>query len=594
MEHNHNVTDTDPYFSIDPDTRVLSYESEEKLTIIQGDHNSEIFTFEIPRTVDGHDMLLCDVVRVHYINIDASNSSNKSPGVYKVVDLRQHPEDEELVLCSWAVSSRATKYAGSLNFLVQFACSNGSGGLSYSWNTAIYSGVQVTTGMNNSDIVVEDHADVLEQWYTELLGASAEGLLSIEEAKEEAMEVINSAKSTILSDMRNELGSYGGILIGDTKPTSPDFILWFDTTNNQLCKITTFDPEAFDYEPIVHLEGDLSYITQELGDKDNLVISQKVITEYINRLVTRVTNLETDHISDSLLIERINKVETDVINYRVDFTNSFEEFTDSINDRVSAVENTYTDLQSQIDNNSTILSNFFDVNVPLSSVINRLTNIENKYITEIIFDQFKADYFSMMSSFDRHIVSLQNDKVDKESIGAIVDRIDANKRDLEADRNRIIQSESTIVNHTNQINNADARLDGYDDRISKNETDISDHNRRLTSLEISLPDINGKTLLERVQEQSSKIDDFNATVIGFGNRLNEFDNRISSIETSIAWHESGLNAHTSTINEHTASIAELQNKTGGLPHLNEGFDIHETKINDLIARVAALEAKHAS
>ena len=48
MAHIHSVYDNDTHFKIDPATRQISNESG-KVVLMQNDHNSERFTFEIPR-----------------------------------------------------------------------------------------------------------------------------------------------------------------------------------------------------------------------------------------------------------------------------------------------------------------------------------------------------------------------------------------------------------------------------------------------------------------------------------------------------------------------------------------------------------------
>lgn len=68
MPHTHPVIDNDLHFSINTLTREISNGSK-KVKLMQGDHASEIFTFEIPRYVDGHDMSLCNKIAVHYINV---------------------------------------------------------------------------------------------------------------------------------------------------------------------------------------------------------------------------------------------------------------------------------------------------------------------------------------------------------------------------------------------------------------------------------------------------------------------------------------------------------------------------------------------
>ena len=174
MAHIHGVYDTDMRFSIDPITRAIKNESiNAKTKLVQYDHNSERFTFELPRYIDGHDMSVCDLVQVHYINI--GSGGNKSNGLYEVDDLQVSPENEEFVICSWLISQNATKFVGSLNFLLRFICTENGVTFDYIWNTAIYSAIVVVEGINNSEVIVEQYADVLEQWKKELEAAGGGG-----------------------------------------------------------------------------------------------------------------------------------------------------------------------------------------------------------------------------------------------------------------------------------------------------------------------------------------------------------------------------------------------------------------------------------
>jgi len=167
MAHIHSVYDTDSHFSINPITRVLKNEASTKTNVIQFDHNSERFTFEIPRKVEDHDMSLCNVIQIHYINID-SQTKAKNVGVYDVDDMQISPESDDVVILSWLISQNATQLVGSLNFLIRFACVT-DGTVDYVWNTAVYSGISVSSGIYNGEAVVEEYADILEQWRQELI-----------------------------------------------------------------------------------------------------------------------------------------------------------------------------------------------------------------------------------------------------------------------------------------------------------------------------------------------------------------------------------------------------------------------------------------
>lgn len=165
MAHKHSVYDTDNHFRIDDETRQISTESGNAV-IMQFDHNSERFTFELPRKIDGHDMTQCDVIQVHYINIDAK-TKDTSKDVYDVDDMQVSPNDEDVAILSWLIDGNATKYAGSLNFLIRFKCTT-DGVVDYAWATAIYKGLIVSDGIDNGEAVVEEYSDILEQWREEL------------------------------------------------------------------------------------------------------------------------------------------------------------------------------------------------------------------------------------------------------------------------------------------------------------------------------------------------------------------------------------------------------------------------------------------
>lgn len=166
MAHKHSVYDTDAHFKIDGVTRAVKNDSATKTVVVQHDHNSERFTFELPRYVDGHDMSLCNVVQIHYINIDSVDKSKNYPGVYEVEDLQISPDDEEVVILSWLISRNATQFVGNLSFAIHFACTSGED--DYAWNTAKHTNIYVTEGIYNGEVVAEEYADILDQWSARL------------------------------------------------------------------------------------------------------------------------------------------------------------------------------------------------------------------------------------------------------------------------------------------------------------------------------------------------------------------------------------------------------------------------------------------
>ena len=172
MAHLHTVVDTDKHFVIDAVTRKITTQNE-KLMLMQGDHNSEVYTFEIPKVVEGHDMSLCNLVQVHYNDVSADKTES-SKDVYLVTDLRVDEDDVDKLVFSWLISSNATKYAGLLGFRVAFCCVDENGVYTYKWNTDIFKSVTVSDGIDNTAVVEEEFSDAFSELEASLEKALAD------------------------------------------------------------------------------------------------------------------------------------------------------------------------------------------------------------------------------------------------------------------------------------------------------------------------------------------------------------------------------------------------------------------------------------
>jgi len=200
MAHTHNIHDMDARFVIDPVTRVINGKNHRKVTLIQGDHNSERFTFEIPRTVEGHDMSLCNVVEVHYLNIDSVTKEKRS-GMYTVDDLKT---ESDVVTCSWLVSSNATSLVGSLNFLLKFKCVTGNI-VEYAWNTAVFTGISISNGIDASESVEGEYRDIIGQWKAKVVS-----------------DITESVKADVSEWAETESGKLRGMMFTEMARTNSD------------------------------------------------------------------------------------------------------------------------------------------------------------------------------------------------------------------------------------------------------------------------------------------------------------------------------------------------------------------------------------
>lgn len=173
MAHKHPIYDTDKHFVIDPITKKITTEAL-KLTLAQHSHNSERFTFEIPKEVEGHDMSLCNLVEIHYQNIDAATKSNKSIDIYKVTDLQSGTGDNaDVVFGSWLIDGNATQYVGGLIFAVRFACIADDGTVDYNYPTMSYSGITVGETVWNSETIVKEYPEIIEQFEARIASLEA-------------------------------------------------------------------------------------------------------------------------------------------------------------------------------------------------------------------------------------------------------------------------------------------------------------------------------------------------------------------------------------------------------------------------------------
>lgn len=196
--HSHPVPDTDTYFIIDPITRQIENTNRKKTVIMQYDHNSERFTFELPRFIDGHDMMECTSVTVNVDNIEAVESSEAEPRINSdapdMTDLQVHPSDPEKVISSWLISRSSTQLAGVLSFHIEYKCTDSDGNVVYEWSTDTYDGIEIRARKKNGEAAVVEHIDLLEQWRTRIFGVgdsivenlSAEGVTQVEIVKSES------------------------------------------------------------------------------------------------------------------------------------------------------------------------------------------------------------------------------------------------------------------------------------------------------------------------------------------------------------------------------------------------------------------------
>ena len=149
MPHDHYLTDKDIRFTIDPTTRRIIDNNPVKKTLVQFDHNSECLTFGLPRYIEGHDMSLCNPVKVYFSNTDKANKTHND-GSYTVDDLHISSDNTEFVVFSWTVKKYSTQKVGPLSFSISFTCVEDES-VVYEFNTREYTKFSVRAGAGDRE-----------------------------------------------------------------------------------------------------------------------------------------------------------------------------------------------------------------------------------------------------------------------------------------------------------------------------------------------------------------------------------------------------------------------------------------------------------
>lgn len=151
-----NIIDFDAHFTVDVKNKLIVATDKRKL--VQFSHNSERITFDCDRYIEGHDITLCNVRQIHYLE----------DGVYDIDDLTINEDDRTKVTFSWLISSNVTKeIVESVPFSLLLECVKPGGNCTYSWATEENKLLYVVKGRRNSNSVAYTYADILAQWRQE-------------------------------------------------------------------------------------------------------------------------------------------------------------------------------------------------------------------------------------------------------------------------------------------------------------------------------------------------------------------------------------------------------------------------------------------
>lgn len=208
MGHTHNVYDGGEPFVINAASKTISGQ---KVVIAQHDHCSERLTFLCPRHIEGHDMSKCNRVEVHYLNIE-KGSKKQNSGRSELDDFAVNKDDSDRVVCTWLVTENATRYHGSLSFILRFSCVE-DGVVQYAWNTLPHTGVSISESIDASTMFELEYIDVIEQWKKSVLEYCAK---EIEQAVADEVEAYSKQWNAELNVERSRIDNIAALKDGST------------------------------------------------------------------------------------------------------------------------------------------------------------------------------------------------------------------------------------------------------------------------------------------------------------------------------------------------------------------------------------------
>ena len=112
----------------------------EKTIAYEGDVNSQIITFKLPSTADGHPLKLCGNKKLRWINMSSGNEGSSK--------LTMPTSTDDFIL-TWAPPAEAFTKAGQLRFSISIYDLTKEGQVAYSWNTAECSELSVGASLED-------------------------------------------------------------------------------------------------------------------------------------------------------------------------------------------------------------------------------------------------------------------------------------------------------------------------------------------------------------------------------------------------------------------------------------------------------------
>lgn len=387
----HEVIDDDTHFIIDPVTRTITNPDSADIVLIQHDHNSEIFTFEIPRVIEGHDILTTSAtVQIHFRNISLDGKESSSGLSMASPRYSNEYDGGKTVLFSWSIPKTATMYNGILAFAIRIACLGNlvdhEFAIEYDWHTEIFAGIPVLETIDNSDSEANVFKDLLSQYKDEL----SESLVS--KVTEQLNTDMNSITSKVtiletnvnglianveeiddkLNQLQNNIGSSG--TVENLFDGELFFGYWatgekYETYQSDAVSCVNFIPCSETESITIKLPETFDKVDVELYPENtdySTYVSYTNTSEITIDLTTSLLN-GTSYIRFSVYI---NVTGTDAVELKDRLSNQIVVFTNSVNSDIDQLKTEIEIINSRLDQLESNRSSGYSISrvVPSSTI----------------------------------------------------------------------------------------------------------------------------------------------------------------------------------------------------------------------------------
>ena len=124
---------------------------------VQYDHNVNTVIFDCPRYPDGDPTVDMSKMQIFINYMLPNNALGASQGINVEID----SDDDSLMHFGWKITKAITQYKGVLATLICIKQVDDDGNEVYHWNTMMFKRFTVDEGMECSEVITEENADII-------------------------------------------------------------------------------------------------------------------------------------------------------------------------------------------------------------------------------------------------------------------------------------------------------------------------------------------------------------------------------------------------------------------------------------------------